>query len=319
MAEVLSIQQPSRNDYSDWLPNIIRIIDVTRVTNARGLVENRAQVICGSFEASLTWTGQHADIRLKKGSLASIEWPEHLVSHREAMPIIRLVHLEEVEHGINLFETIPRSWVKDQSLIERATTLWQELPKSLQAFFNELFWDSGRFHRFLVVPGSLHGHHNEWHGNFVHALEVAEHAQRISIDMPGVSQPVLILAGLIHDAGKADEYRWNKGYWQRTEAGNLVGHKDLLKSWMGAVFDRQRGLLPEQWRHGLWHVLFSAKNAPAYLDIRESCMLEADILSMADRLSGSLDLHMRVGNPTGGFGSRHEHLRARPFRLPDHL
>jgi 3'-5' exoribonuclease len=97
-----------------------------------------------------------------------------------------------------------------------------------------------------------------------------------------------------------------------------MGHKDLLKSWMGAVYERRRDLLPEQWRHGLWHTLFSAKSAPAYLDIRESCMLEADILSMADRLSGHLDLHRQVGSQAGGFGSRHEHLRARPFRLPDH-
>lgn len=317
MAKVLAMQQPGGYDYSDWLPNIVRIIDITRATNERGLIDNRAQVVGGNFQATLTWISQHADIRLKKGSLARVDWPEHLVDKGGQIAVIRLVHLDSVKSDLNLFATIPPSWVKDQLLIKRAKNLWEGLPGSFQAVFNEIFWDSGRFRRFLFVPASINGHHNDWHGNFVHAIEVAEHCQRISANMPGVCQPVLILAALIHDAGKADEYRWNGNYWQRTECGSLIGHKDLLKAWIGALFDRKRDLLSETLRLGLWHTLFSAKNAPAYLDIRESCMLEADILSMADRLSGSQNLHQQVGHNTGGFGYRHEHMRARPYRLPD--
>ena len=46
-------------------------------------------------------------------------------------------------------------------------------------------------------------------------------------------------------------------------------------------------------------------------------MLEADILSAADRQSGLQNLHQQVGHKSGCFGTRHEHLRAKPFRMPD--
>lgn len=318
MANVLAMPQIRRgNDHSEWLPTIVRIVNVTRSTNERGLVDNRALVVGGQFQATLIWTSQHADTRLQKGSLVRVEWPEHLSDKDEMIKVTRLVFLDAVDHGVNLFETIPNSWIRDQALLDRAKTLWETLSAPFQACFNELFWDSGRFQRFLFVPGSLNGHHNSWHGNFEHAVEVAENARRVSANMPGVSQSVLILAALIHDAGKADEYSWSGNYWRRTDAGSLIGHKDILKAWLGAIFDRKCDLLTEAQRHGLWHTLFSAKNAPAYLDIRESCMLEAEILSMADRLSGSQNLHQQVGHRSSGFGARHEHLRARPYRLPD--
>jgi 3'-5' exoribonuclease len=318
MSNVIPIQRPAAgHDYSDWLPNIVRILEITRKTTKSGLVENHARVKYGLFDGHVSWISQHADIRLKHGVLAKVEWPARFSENTETITIIRLVHLESAQPNLNPFETIPKTWVNDQTLIARVNLLWKALPQAYQSFLGELFWDSARFYRFLTAPSSLNGHHNTWNGNFSHAVEVAERALCIAKDVPGVSEPLLVLASLIHDAGKADEYRWNDRAWVRTDAGSLVGHKDLLKAWMGAVFERKRDILPVAIRNALWHTLFSARNAPAYLDVRESCMLEADILSMADRLSGTIDLHVRAANTHGGFGTRHEHLKARPYRLPN--
>ena len=316
MAEVIALQKNPDYDHSEWLPSVARILEISRVTNTDFQVDNRAKIIGDQFEGTLRWTSQHADVRLQRGVLAKIQWPKRVVVDDQGIPICRLVYPEQVDHSVNLFDTIPASWVKDRELIKRGRLLWQGLPPSLQLIFNEIFWDNRRFHRFAVVPASLNGHHNGWNGNLYHAVEVAEYAKLISKGVERVSQPLVILAGLIHDAGKADEYRLDNRKWFRTDTGRLVGHKDTLKGWLGAIFERSREALPEELRLGLWHALFSAKNAPAYLDIREACMLEAEVLSMADRFSATSDLHEQVGADQGGFGLRHDHLRARPFRLP---
>ena len=71
--------------------------------------------------------------------------------------------------------------------------------------------------------------------------------------------------------------------------------------------------LPEAQYLGLIHALTAAKGAPPWLGLREPRSLEATILSMADRLSGEVDLYGQLAPETAGFGRYHPQLRGRAF------
>jgi 3'-5' exoribonuclease len=61
-------------------------------------------------------------------------------------------------------------------------------------------------------------------------------------------------------------------------------------------------------------MLTAVRGAPAWLGLREPRSIEAEILSMADRLSGHEDLHHRCAPEAGsGFGDYHPHLKYQTY------
>jgi len=121
--------------------------------------------------------------------------------------------------------------------------------------------------------------------------------------MPGISRTigfrVCILAALLHDAGKADEYLLtSSGQWRMTDRGSLVGHKVTVTEWIAAASVLYGVALPEDKYLGLLHCLNSAQGAPQWLGIRETAMPEAFLLSGHDRASGKLDMFRRLAPPS---------------------
>jgi 3'-5' exoribonuclease len=248
----------------------------------------------------------------------SIRWLGRPVSARlGAIRISRLVKLERPEASLNPFATIPHSWVKARPLVARAAQLWEGLGRPLQHLFNAIFWDHHRFERYLDGPSSLAGHHNGRNGNFRHAVEVAERALALASHHAEAHLPVLLASSLLHDAGKAEEYRFNGRHrrFEMTERGTLLGHKHTVLEWIAAARAQHRVIVPEAHYLALLHAITAAKGAPDWLGLREPLSLDAHILSMVDRLSGQADLVARNAPTQGGFGAYHRHLGGRPYVL----
>jgi 3'-5' exoribonuclease len=247
--------------------------------------------------------------------LVSIRWQGNAVSIGGHVRIGRLVALERPMAGLNLFDTVPTRWVRERELVQRGKALWESLPLAFRDLFNAMFWNGGRFRRYLVGPSSLENHHNGLNGNFRHSLEVAEQALALARDHELVSLPVMILAGLIHDAGKADEYRYDHAHrcFAMAPEATLVGHRDRLQHWLAAARERCGEGVPQRQYLALVHALTATSGAPPHLGLREPLSLEAMLLSMADRASGRTELIGRLASPGGGFGRYHRHLRGRPF------
>jgi 3'-5' exoribonuclease len=125
----------------------------------------------------------------------------------------------------------------------------------------------------------------------------------------------VVLGGLIHDAGKADDYRFDRirQCFEMSGCGTLICHRDRVQHWIAAAMAQHRVIIPEAHFLGLVHALTAAKGAPAHLGLREPRSLEATILSMADRLSGEGEMFSRLAPAAGGFGKYHRHLKGRPF------
>jgi 3'-5' exoribonuclease len=301
------------------LPTVFRVLSITRVPapNSRNQV-NEAVLFHEKASLRATWMTAHIDCRLRAGSLVSIRWMGKPTSCNGAILINRLVLLERAEPSLNLFDTIPSAWVKDRKLVERGRSLWGAMSRPFQHLYNAMLWDAGRCHRFMTGPSSINGHHNEWNGNLRHTVETAEQALGLSGENAQVYRPILLAAALLHDIGKADEYRYDRSRraFTLSDRGALVGHRHTVLEWIAAARESNRILLPEAHYLSLLHALTSAKGAE-WLGIREPASLEASILSMADRHSGHMDLVSRMAPRKAGFGRYHKHLKNRPYVVLD--
>lgn len=274
------------------LPNIYRLLGIQVRELAGGGMKCTAQLYHEKASLQVAWNCRQADMRMHPGVLVSPRWSGCPVSEHGALRIGRLVLMEIPEPEFDLFDTVPHAWVHDRELVARAKALTDMLPRCMKYLFNGIFWDGRRFQRFLMGPSSLRGHHKGRNGNLRHTLEVAETVLKLSENRPKVCRPVLLIAVLLHDAGKADEYKFNcrRGLFEISDRGALIGHKLTVLEWIAAVKVKYRLMIPDAHYLGLIHALMATKGVPESAGLREPRSLEAMLLSMADRLSGNEDL-----------------------------
>lgn len=234
------------------------------------------------------WTSKTLpDTRLKPGAIVSPRYGCVSVNSGCAVEISRLVFLERPEATLNLFDMVPESWVADRDLVSRASALWLELPYYLQSLFNTIFWCGERFKRYCVGQSSIRHHHACVNGNLEHSVEVAEIMLSLLHLYPEGNNCVAIMAGLLHDAGKADEYYDRGGNTVLSNRGRLLGHKVTIIEWIAVARDKMRVGVPDQVYVSLVHTLTATGSAAPYSGLREAKTPEAALLTHADRLSGN--------------------------------
>lgn len=297
------------------LPPLFRLQSIERLPFDARNIRNRATLFHERATLCVEWLSAHPDVRLTVGSLVAIRWYGRPVSFAGAVRIARLVPLDRPEPTVNLFETIPHRWLRERALATRGAALWAALPQGFAHLFNAIFWEGARFHRYVAGPSSLNGHHQSINGNLRHSIEVAERALSLAALDGAACAKVLILAGLLHDAGKADEYRLVRQRFELSDRGRLIGHRHTVLEWIAAARASHRIVVPEADYLALLHALTCAKGAPAWLGLREPQSLDATILQVADRLSAQSELIGRHAPAGSGFGRYHPHLGMRPFVL----
>lgn len=296
MAEVITFQQSEISYcYSQFLPDVVRVLDAGYEIDDQFRTCNVATVYGNAFQASLNWTSRYNDERICKGALARVYWPQALTEVDGLYAVVRVVPIASVDYSVNLFDTIPASWSRNFEVIERAKELWSQLPFPMQALFNEIFWDDQLFRRYVCIPASINGHHNGWGGNLRHAVEMAEHAERIALDVSGVSNDMLILSGLLYNAPIVEAYRWSDGQWGLASEAILNQSRTRFQSRLNAILERRPELLTERERDTLWLVLFGNRIDRIELPSQPSIALETEILSLADRLSCVINLRDQGG------------------------
>lgn len=316
-----SASPSSRSDLSqdvllNHLPQVMRIQSISRLIEHDKIV-NRAVLFHRTASLAVEWTTQQIDTRLHRFGLVSIRPAAHTHCHEGATRIQRLLPVTQPLPSFNLFETILPAWVADRDLTNRAAALWETLPRPLGHLVNAVLWDSGRLHQFVYGPSSLKGHHNDRSGNFRHSIEVAERARDLGRACPLASPSLLIAGGLLHDVAKAAEYRYDRNArcYRMSDRGELVGHRDTLIEWLAVARERGGVIIDEGTWLALLHMVNAARGAPGWLGLREPRSLEAELLAVADRMSGHEDLHRRCAPKEGqsGFGGYHPHLGHRTY------
>jgi len=305
----------------DSLPGVFRIVSITATPSLnRRSTEYRAELNHDKASMTVSFTRSQPDIRLKADLLVSVRWKLPVVCVGGAIQISRLVLLEHPIKGINPFETVPHSWVKDRDLVKRAKSLLDALPDNLQHLITAVLCDGIRFRRFCDRPASMNNHHAYLNGNLRHTVEVAETVQLLAVRYPQANLGVSMAAALLHDTGKAVEYNpWGcNDRWGMTDRGKLIGHRHTVIEWIAQAMVTNRIMLPEKHYLSLMHAMTSAPNAE-WLGIRNPSTPEATLLSMADRLSGESALTAQLAKQNGGWGEKHPHRKGKPFTLPSDL
>lgn len=298
------------------MPRIFRLTTIHRAPIDDRRTQCTATLYHDSASLKVSWTASKPDLRLKSGDLVSPRWFGSTACEGGAIRISRLVLMERPEPWENLFHTVPHGWVKDRELVKQAAGLMEALPRPYRFLFNALFWEGQRFKRFCTVPSSINGHHAADNGNLRHAVEVAGSIRQLCRGREMANESLGILAGFLHDAGKADEYKLSpEGNWKLTDRGKLLGHKVTVIEWIAQARAKCNLLLPEEHYMALLHCLTCSPSAPEWLGIRKPAMLEAVLLSNMDRLSGTEDLMQRCASNREGWGAYHAHLNGRPYQI----
>lgn len=265
-------------------PSHFRLSSITRLPSSTGKgIYNEATLYHDESSLQVSWHSCQVDSRLKRGcyveirGVAAKEWPDG-----SCLPITRLELLDKPMPAINPFEMLPANWVSDRSLVARAVGLWEQLSRPFQHLINAVFWDAGRFYRFVTGPASPAEYYRYANSNFRHAVETAEQVTLFAKGVTDVSHSVLITAALLHDAGKADDYRRSSecdGY-VLSERGLWVGHQHTILEWLAVA--RARVIVPDAQYLALVHTLIAARGL---LSESASKSTEAIILSVADRMA----------------------------------
>lgn len=254
------------------------------------------------------WTSRRPNAELQAGQLVRIQWRcGDPVCVEGAIAVSRLVRLQQHVQAVDIFQTVPTTWVKDRDLLQRASTIWNSLHLSCQELITAVFWNEHRFERFCRCPSSCRGHHAETNGNLRHAVETAEAVQALLPRFKTANASLALTAALIHDAGKADEYVTAAGQTQLSDWGLLVSHQQTVTLWTGEVLGKLKNQLSREMQLSLIHAI-NASRAPREFGLRPPRTPEAALLSLADNASGRGDLITTQSSAEGGWGRQHSHL-----------
>lgn len=272
-------------------PNLVatnyRLTSITRLPGKGGRgVTNIATLYHEQDAREVTWQSAQVDCRLKRGCYVAARGLEPQVRLGDACRIQRLDLLDRPLPTVNPFDTVPANWVSDRVVLKRASVLWGQLSRPMQHLVTAVLWDGNRFERFLTGPAALSCYPPVPNANLRHAVETAEHALSLANGLADVSASVLIAASLLHDAGKADDFRLNpdRDGYAYSERGQLVGARHTVLEWLAVARARDGVIVPDAQYLALVHALTATRRA-VWLGVREPQMIEATILAVADRAS----------------------------------
>jgi 3'-5' exoribonuclease len=300
------------------MPKLFRITSLDRVALHPKGYQMTATLFHDRASIGVTWHANQPDIRLKPGVLVS---PRYVlgqpVCQNGMVRVARVILCELPCRSEDLFKTVPGDWVTDRDLLARASALWERLPLVWQELFNRILWDGERFERFCVNPGSCIGHHSVRNGNLRHMVETGEATLALLPFHPAADPDVSLMAALLHDMGKADEYHVIHNRYRLTDNSILNGHKQTIGDWVAVAEARMTLKVPAAHYMSLRHALGAEQGVAYTSGYRRPRTPEARLLSLADQSSGSGDLYAKLTDPEGGWGAPHPHLGdVAPYSLP---
>jgi len=302
------------------LPRMFRLASIQRDQESERLIRCTAMLFHEKAALRVSWATGTPDLRLKPGDLVSPRWPGAPSYEKGAIRISRLVLMERPEPWENLFHTVPHGWVSDRELVRQAANLVEALPRPYRFLFNAIFWNGGRFKSFCTMPASICGQPAGGNGNLRHGVETADTMRDHCKATGKGSMALCILAGLLHDAGKADEYSpSSNGAWALTDRGRLLGHKITLIEWVAEAHAKWNLMLSEKHYLAVMHCLVASINAPDWLGIAKPALPEAALLAGMKKPSGMEELIRHTAPGGAGWVDFHAQLNRHPYQTDPNL
>ena len=270
-----------------------RLTSLMRLPGKTGIgVYNEATLYHAGDTLRIGWTSQTVDSRLRRGDIVTVREGRARGPRPEVLPVLRIARVDHPVAAVNPFDLAPGSWLNDRAIARRAAALWEQMERPLQHLVNAVLWDGARFYRYVTGPVSMAEYPAPPGGNFRRAVELAEEAVLLADGLPDVARGALIAAALLHDAGKADDFRLapdGRGL-TLSERGRWIGYQHTILEWLGVA--RTKTIVPDALYHRLAHVLIAFHRPPESPQAIEAVILKVargfvdspERLRQADRL-----------------------------------
>ncbi|MBN2417194.1 HD domain-containing protein [bacterium] len=219
-------------------------------------------------------------------------------TYGEALQLtVERIRKAEAADGVSPADFVPRASCDVESLfallVEKTGTVKNPHLRSLleAVFLNE---ETGR--RFREAPGGKLWHHAYSGGLIEHTLSVAAVCEAMCLQYTGIDRDLLITGALLHDIGKIEEYTFDRGFIDFTDAGRLHGHITI-----GARMIEQRivelqqsGAFPEELKNLVIHLILSHQGELEHGSPVLPATLEAIVLYYADEMDSKANAIQRI-------------------------
>ncbi len=129
-----------------------------------------------------------------------------------------------------------------------------------KALANAYLDDQKMMADFKVAPAAMQIHHAWIGGLLEHTLQLMNLADGMLPYYPRLNRDIILIGLFIHDLGKVEELRWDRGF-EYTREGNLIGHIALGAMWLeekAKIAEEQLGKpLPDGFLTVMQHIVLS--------------------------------------------------------------
>ena len=282
--------------YQD-IPTVFRVVEISTSKMDDGSYVHKAELFHQDCRLSVSWNN---DQSYSGVSVFDLVTPQRLTFRNNWVHLAKggLQVIEEPDASINLFKTAPNSWVNYRDyLLKNAANYWDQMDEDCKLIFNQLMWQKDFFQRYCETPSSKDHHHNYLGGNLDHSVHVVDIMMALAKDPQiRVNKSILILIGLIHDAGKFKEFFYQASGQDRpvicrTPHAKLIGHKTLLMMMLGEAQSKLDDQIDQNKFLHIIHCISSHYGGKPWLGIPSPLLQEAMLLQAADHLSSEVDVH----------------------------
>ncbi len=153
---------------------------------------------------------------------------------------------------------------------------------------------------FRVAPAAMQIHHAWIGGLLEHTLQLMKLADGMLPNYPRLNRDIVLLSLFIHDMGKVEELRWDRGF-EYTREGNLIGHIARGAMWLE---DRAKiaeatlgGPLPDGFLTVMQHIVLSHHGQLEHGAAKLPSTPEAIFVSQLDNLDAHTQTALDCARP----------------------
>jgi len=182
--------------------------------------------------------------------------------------------------------------------------------------------DAEMMDKFRVAPAAMMIHHAWIGGLLEHTLQLMKLADAMLSRYPRLNRDIILLALFIHDLGKIEELRWDRGF-EYTREGNLIGHIARGAMWLeekAVVAEKNLGnSLPDGFLTVMQHIVLSHHGQLEYGAAKLPSTPEAIFVSHLDILDAHTQTALDSARPLMQSVASNEAFTERLFALSTKL
>lgn len=160
-----------------------------------------------------------------------------------------------------LTELLPSTRKNIDTMFAEATALLHSLEHPAAKALGSAYLDDPSLMKdFKVAPAAMQIHHAWIGGLLEHTLQLMKLADSMLPNYPRLNRDIILLSLFIHDMGKVEELRWDRGF-EYTREGNLIGHIARGAMWLeerAKIAEKNLGeSLPDGFLTVMQHIVLS--------------------------------------------------------------